>query len=576
MVACQPDGSERAEGSASGALTVPHIQSLTISNPRKALALLDTAESADVVSPYEIAALRGLAFHNGLSDYNNALHYNLEAYRQPEASSNATDFLRLIDLIADEYLANGNYDASMRFCAEGLKVAKDSLMNDAEANLHITMGMNLMEMERADDAFVHFKRALQMLGGKFDASSGYEHADDYIYAIGVTMNAMCDDGRYDDALTLMPEYDRALEVLKTSTDVPDGLVDMRIASVEAMKAYIYGKKGEYDEADKSIERYRATEYSRTPEGEAMRIPYLISARRFKEALYYLSREKDFWQANADTDSYSYIDAHLRIEQQAYEGLGDWRSANAVLNAIDNVTDTLRRRERDGKALELAEIYKTNEQALRIEHQNSSIRMRNVIIAFGLIVLIGAVVFICRMVRYNRLINRKNEAMVKTIDELSESKHRLYLRQAENIRLRDRLHDACDGTDGKGDEKESSSQSLGERDRELWDRMSHGILSEQLYLRTDLTKRELTARFHVPVNKFPLLFKEFAGCSFPQFIQDCRLDHAVKLMRQNPQWSFEAVAKESQMSKSAFYDRFYKKYGMRPSEFRDREEAMGNA
>ncbi|MBP3889791.1 MAG: hypothetical protein J6D01_01125, partial [Muribaculaceae bacterium] len=135
MAACQPDGSERGEGSASVALTVPHIQSLTISDPRKALALLDTAESAAVLSPYEIAALRGLAFHNGLSDYNNALHYNLEAYRQPEARSNATDFLRLIDLIADEYLANGNYDASMRFCAEGLKVAKDSLMNDAEANL---------------------------------------------------------------------------------------------------------------------------------------------------------------------------------------------------------------------------------------------------------------------------------------------------------------------------------------------------------------------------------------------------------------------------------------------------------
>lgn len=121
MVACQPDGSERAEGSASGALTVPHIQSLTISNPRKALALLDTAESADVVSPYEIAALRGLAFHNGLSDYNNALHYNLEAYRQPEASSNATDFLRLIDLIADESLLMAITMQACAFVPKGLR-----------------------------------------------------------------------------------------------------------------------------------------------------------------------------------------------------------------------------------------------------------------------------------------------------------------------------------------------------------------------------------------------------------------------------------------------------------------------
>lgn len=69
----------------------------------------------------------------------------------------------------------------------------------------------------------------------------------------------------------------------------------------------------------------------------------------------------------------------------------------------------------------------------------------------------------------------------------------------------------------------------------------------------------------------MIFKEFAGCSFTQYIQQCRLDHAVRLMRDKTDWSLDAIAKDSNMSKSAFYDQFQKKYGMTPTEFRNNHD-----
>lgn len=99
------------------------------------------------------------------------------------------------------------------------------------------------------------------------------------------------------------------------------------------------------------------------------------------------------------------------------------------------------------------------------------------------------------------------------------------------------------------------------------------MSRRLYLCPGFNKKELLKEIHVPANKFAVLFKVFACCSFSQYIQNCRLDYAVRLMREQPQWTLDAIAKEAQMSKGAFNIQFYKRYGMKPSEFRSRELSL---
>ena len=108
---------------------------------------------------------------------------------------------------------------------------------------------------------------------------------------------------------------------------------------------------------------------------------------------------------------------------------------------------------------------------------------------------------------------------------------------------------------------------------LYDRVSYEIMSRRLYLCPGFNKKELLKEIHVPANKFAVLFKVFAGCSFSQYIQNCRLDYAVRLMREQPQWTLDAIAKEAQMSKGAFNIQFHKRYGMKPSEFRSRELSL---
>lgn len=574
--------------------TVTHIQDMTITQPHEVLALLDTAEQKRLMKSFDIKRLRCLAYHNGLSNYKRALMYALEAYNSPGSHDNSEEFLNLIEMIVDEYYQNGNYAKSVDYCYKGLKLAQETGNRKAEANLNITLGLNLLRMRCQNKAFSHFNVAIGILGEKARKSFSYGEWDDYVYAIGITINSFCDEKQYDEAIAMLPTYEEAMNKLKDCTDIPDGLADMRLASGYAAYAYIYRLKGKNAEADKFYALLCKTRIVSTPDGEQMRIPYLLVSRHYRDALYYIAREKRYWRENTDTVSYDYIDTHLKYEQQAYEDMEDFRSAHRVQSTIVTLMDTLRQRERQEDALEFAEIYKTNEQAHRIEIQESSIRMRNVIIVSAVLFLLAAIAFIAHVLRYSHTIRKKNGAMVKTINELMAYKNELFTRQKENIYLREELQknsgthqdekmvDEEENLEEEDDDADLAEESceengqlisipkLTERDHLLFDRMNHEIIRRHLYLRSDLTKKDLLKEFHIPKNKFSMLFKELANCSFTQYMQGLRLDHAVHLMREQPLWSLDSIAKESQMSRSAFYDQFQKKYGMKPSEFRKKD------
>lgn len=568
-------GGRPADYSDKGVCSVRYIDSIAIDEPERALAILDSAEQHELMSDFDISRLRCLVYHNGLSDYNKALHYGMKAYDMPEARDCAEDFLRLVEIIADENYQTGNYTESVRLCTEGLQLARDSLVRVSEANLNVTLAVNLLDLDRPDEAFSHYREAVDILDKEADKSDFYMESDDYIYALGMTIGSLIDEKRYDEALALQGRYDAALRRLEGKSNIPEGLVDMRRASGYAAFAYVYALTGKTDEAAELYRRLCDTVYADSPEAGQLRVPYLLAVRRYDEALRYLAEEKEQWKASADTVSYDYIETHLLRELEAYEGLGDLRASNRISRTIRELSDTLRRRDRQDKALELAEIYKTNRQALEIERQSASITVRNVVIAVGVAFLIICILFIIRILRYNRTITAKNIAMVKTVDELMRYKDFALAREDELLRMQTAPVKAAE--EPQADSAVTPSPTVDAedtgRDRILFSRMNHEILHGRLFLDPDFSKSSLMSRFRIPAYRFSAFFKEQAGCSFSQYVNNCRLDYAVKLMRDNPRWTVEAIARTVQMSNGAFYSQFKKKFGMSPVEFRRSEASI---
>lgn len=226
-----------------------YINNITIDYPERALALLDTAEQKKLLSEFDIAHLRCLAYHNGLMDYKNALCYGLEAYNMPESRQDTKIFLSLLEIIADDYYQNGNYEESVRTCTEGLKLASDSLLRTKEANFYVALAQNLREFGRKDEAYLKLGEAADILEKEAAGSRQVVNADDYVYSLGVYIQSLYIDGRYRDAIAMLPRYEQAMDCLESKDDIPDGLVDMRRASAYGMFADMLAHEGDNRKAD---------------------------------------------------------------------------------------------------------------------------------------------------------------------------------------------------------------------------------------------------------------------------------------------------------------------------------------
>lgn len=108
------------------------------------------------------------------------------------------------------------------------------------------------------------------------------------------------------------------------------------------------------------------------------------------------------------------------------------------------------------------------------------------------------------------------------------------------------------------------------DEMLFKRAEKAILSHRLYLRDDMSRGMLDTFVHIPKNKFAPIFRKFTGMGFPRYINDLRLNYAVGILTERPEYTIEGVAQECGIPVTqTFYRLFMAKYGMTPSEYRRR-------
>lgn len=162
------------------------------------------------------------------------------------------------------------------------------------------------------------------------------------------------------------------------------------------------------------------------------------AERYDEALHYLKREKRLLQATTDTLNWDYIDPHLQMEFEAYQGKGDWQSASRVQVTMRAIADSLRKKEKGEEALELARIYETEEKEAEIKEERNKSRLAWTVTGFVCLLLAVGGCLTAVILRKNRDISRRNLALVAQVKEHLANKKELDGKTEENLALRRQL------------------------------------------------------------------------------------------------------------------------------------------
>lgn len=553
-------------------LTSQYIYGICISEPERALKLTDEMEKRHLLPQFRLDHLRSLIYQNGLSMYRLALQYSLKAYRSDSIRLNLDRAVPLLTQIADLYNSTGNYTESTRYAVEGIDLARQAGNRNAEAILLLYIGINKRDMGLKDEADQYVEQARQILEEVTAGKCRWKSVDDLIYIYGAKLTyAMCDE-KYTEAIALLPRYERLMEKFKTYSDIPRGLYDMRLASGYIAYAYIFLADGKPEKGEEFYRKFEATDYARSDDGKQARFRYLVTARRYREALDYIHADKQRWREQGDTINYYYLERDLNYEAQAYEGLGNHEMAARTYKQMYVLSDSLRTREKQDGVLELATIYETGEKEAQLLRQASQLRESRMMWIFAVCVILLLGVVLWRYVHHSRIISRKNEAMADTIKGLLKYKEELYRSKEENLLLRREIPSAVATPSAAAVEKtdavEEDNSDSNSDEQQLFYQVEHEIVSRQLFLLPESPREELIKDCHIPKNKFALLFKHYAGMSFSMYMNKLRLEYAAGLLHDHPEYSMDAIAQSSGISStSTFYRLFSDVYGMTPLEFR---------
>ena len=378
------------------------------------------------------------------------------------------------------------------------------------------------------------------------------------------------DRRPQEALEISNKLERILTAQEEGVAEMQGLNAREEKSLCAHRAVIYHDLGREEEARQQYERFLVLreKYGRD---DYLIWPYLFAIKKYDEIIRMNTEREARMKAEGDIVNYHMTTIKQSLAK-AYEQKGDYRRAATYFKQLAVLRDSIKVREQQSAALELAAIYDSNQKDLQLHEQEAEIQRHGIFLIFLLSasVLLGFLLW--GAVRYNRLISFKNRAMANTINDLLVYKEDLEQKREENLALREELEalKKVEAIPEKVSEEkaEPEVESVENKlDRLMFDRLVRAITDRKLFLQANISREELINLVHIPKNKFASLFRQYAGTTFPIYMNNLRLMHAAELLKNQPNYTITAVAAECGMKKSTFYRLFVNKFGMTPMDYR---------
>lgn len=560
------------EATNADSITTEYIRSIYIEKPKCALKLLDVAENKKSMPLRVIDELRSLSyrnlFMNKLAYVYARKSYVLDSVYQKDPEH----LLKMTVYLAELSFLMSKYNESMNYALDGIAQSKRLEDRVSEARLLYCIGENNRMLSFKDKAYDYFDSAIDLLKGR----KGVKEIGMLSSFYGGKMSYLMTDSLYEDASVMALEREKQIKKLETLPDVPKGLVDMQYGYLYSKWAYNCYMEKKYGQAEKYFAMYQSTEYSRTPDGKMYSIPYLLASKHYKQVIDNSQEFKELMRKQQDTINAQYMNV-LEREVQAYMGMGNYKEAAILQGAIIAITDSINNRDKENAALELNTMYDTSEKEDYIAKQAFQLKVRNITLTFLTCITLLTLFVLWRMWRFNHIIRYKNKILAKFINERLARK-----KDSQSLDIDEQLMISQDIEDESilfGDQEEISDETgkasgEEEENKKIFIELNRIVVQDQLYLSSELSREDLAQLVHLNNARFARMIKECAGTNFNGYINDLRIDYAIKLLKLHPNYTIRAIADEVGFNSTPIlYNLFKKKTGMTPYEFKKAQESL---
>lgn len=560
------------EATNADSITTEYIRSIYIEKPKCALKLLDVAENKKSMPLRVIDELRSLSyrnlFMNKLAYVYARKSYVLDSVYQKDPEH----LLKMTVYLAELSFLMSKYNESMNYALDGIAQSKRLEDRVSEARLLYCIGENNRMLSFKDKAYDYFDSAIDLLKGR----KGVKEIGMLSSFYGGKMSYLMTDSLYGDASVMALEREKQIKKLETLPDVPKGLVDMQYGYLYSKWAYNCYMEKKYEQAEKYFAMYQSTEYSRTPDGKMYSIPYLLASKHYKQVIDNCQEFKELMRKQQDTINAQYMNV-LEREVQAHMGMGNYKEAAILQGAIIAITDSINNRDKENAALELNTMYDTSEKEDYIAKQAFQLKVRNITLTFLTCITLLTLFVLWRMWRFNHIIRYKNKILAKFINErLARKKDSQSLDIDEQLMISQDIEDESILFDDQEEISDETGKVSGEEEenKKIFIELNRIVVQDQLYLSSELSREDLAQLVHLNNARFARMIKECTGTNFNGYINDLRIDYAIKLLKLHPNYTIRAIADEAGFNSTPIlYNLFKKKTGMTPYEFKKAQESL---
>ena len=224
----------------------------------------------------------------------------------------------------------------------------------------------------------------------------------------------------------------------------------------------------------------------------------------------------------------------------YYDMGDYKKAAECYSGVTDIADTLAVHALSNLSDEIQKVI-DNEQDIARHNERMTI-------IIAVVTLLVAIIFLILLQVW--LMRRRNQKMTALVERLMHYRN-IVIQNGDAIET------------GK-----SAGSNVSEEDMRRFKAVDKRIMKERLFANPSFGRDDLMRLLGVDKNALPTLLQNITGTNVPGYINIKRMEYAVFLMKEHPEYTISAIAEACGISgASTFIRNFREIYDMTPSKYR---------
>ena len=529
-------------------------------HPNRALVMLDSALLLGNINEYRAKFIRAKIYSKSLlkQRQDSAILICEQLLQHDSVIHAPQERENILDLLMITSRTKVDFEGYVKWATQKAEVCRLQGEETEQWRTEAEIGMVMAHLGQPEEGMEKIDEAIRQL----DEPGSIDRMDAFIIAVKRKITVLNDKGRYAEVIPLaqrildrLEHYEQHASAYAEDSyrlswsDSPadrDRYIDFSRAQANGFLAGAYAMTGDTPHARECLSRFNQSGYGHSFGARRMIIPAQMALGMYDEAM--ATSDEVVYRMGRDTinDDYAVI---LRDRAVVARAKGHVDEAYNLMNRHANLVKVLSDSLHASEAHDYAARYHAQEQELKIQEAQTASRIKSIIIGVILLlfVIAGAFSFYYRHQRL--VINEKNRALVRMINGTP------FVAPVDEI-------EGAEDTDEVSDSEESEDTSA------LFETIDTTIRTEHLYANVSLQRQDVCTRFCITRHTLNNLLAQHVGSSsFPQYINNIRMEEALPLLRDSASMTIAAIATAVGFTPANFREQFKRQYGVTPQEYR---------